>query len=155
MRKCTKCNDVKPDSEFYTDKRAISGFRSDCKVCARASNADRFKRNGKKYTAAAKLRVQSDPERFKADRRRYKLKSLYGITPNEYDQLLASQAGVCAICKSAERLKHGVLAVDHDHGTGEVRGLLCFNCNASLGKLEEHLDSLLDYLKVDRVRSLV
>jgi len=66
-----------------------------------------------------------------------KLEKTYGITPEEYDQLLAFQGGRCAIC--GQQPKSRRLAVDHDHETGAVRGLLCsadeWGCNVSLRKL--------------------
>ena len=75
----------------------------------------------------------------------------YGITPEQYAQMLLDQGGVCAICGLPEtRILHGQvcqLCVDHDHETGEVRGLLCFMCNTTLGKLEKiGIDNFLDYL---------
>ena len=51
----------------------------------------------------------------------------YGLTPDEYDALLKLQGGKCAICRARPVSKR--LAVDHDHGDGEVRGLLCSTCN--------------------------
>lgn len=60
---------------------------------------------------------------------RYFLKNKYGITIEQYDELLEKQSGCCAVCKkSAESFKRR-LAVDHNHVTGEVRGLLCTYCN--------------------------
>lgn len=61
--------------------------------------------------------------------RRYQLKSLYGITLEEYDRLLAKQNGVCAVCLRAPYGKYKWLYVDHDHSTGKIRGLLCLRCN--------------------------
>ena len=58
------------------------------------------------------------------------LKRDFGITPEEYERLLALQDGRCAICERRPRARR--LAVDHDHGTGEVRGLLCTRCNHKL-----------------------
>lgn len=59
----------------------------------------------------------------------YSLKIKYGITPEQYDELLAKQEGKCAICdKEAEEFEVR-LAVDHDHKSGEIRGLLCRYCN--------------------------
>ena len=56
----------------------------------------------------------------------------YGLTPGEYDRLYAEQGGVCAICRRAKgKVKR--LAVDHDHETGLVRGLLCGPCNQLVG----------------------
>lgn len=66
--------------------------------------------------------------------------SKYGITAREYDQLLEQQNGVCAICQNY----HDILCVDHDHETGEVRGLLCRMCNSGLGFLG---DSILGIIK--------
>lgn len=54
-----------------------------------------------------------------------RVEKLYGITPAQYDALLRLQGGVCYICQRRPRTKR--LAVDHDHKTGEVRGLLCAN----------------------------
>lgn len=61
----------------------------------------------------------------------------YGITPEDYDQMFEDQNGVCAICFEPETLiRRGTLCkltIDHDHETGQVRGLLCNNCNRALG----------------------
>lgn len=54
----------------------------------------------------------------------------YGLTAQQYDQLLKRQGGKCAICRGKPKSKR--LAVDHDHGSGEVRGLLCSRCNHDL-----------------------
>lgn len=85
---------------------------------------------------------------------RYHLKNLYGITPERYDYLFKTQDGVCANCQQPEtlRIKGNLvsLAVDHDHVTGEVRGLLCSNCNQGLGKFKHDpalLRAAADYLE--------
>lgn len=65
----------------------------------------------------------------------------YGMSLEEYQDLLVSQDGCCAICKGKEIAKNGKvtwLPVDHDHGTGVVRGLLCTNCNHMLGKAKDN-----------------
>ncbi|SHU54419.1 endonuclease VII domain-containing protein [Mycobacteroides abscessus] len=56
------------------------------------------------------------------------IEATYGITPAEYQALYTAQGGVCAICQRATG-KTRRLAVDHNHQTGEVRGLLCKTCN--------------------------
>jgi hypothetical protein len=62
----------------------------------------------------------------------------YGITPEQYDQMLLDQGGGCAICGSEEEGRgKEFLHVDHDHKTGKVRGLLCFGCNSGIGHLRE------------------
>jgi len=83
----------------------------------------------------------------------------YGMTLAEYDTLLLKQKEVCAICKRAERnrIKAGgvlrSLAVDHDHETGVVRGLLCSSCNRGLGKFGDdpnRLRSAAEYLELSK-----
>lgn len=65
------------------------------------------------------------------------LKPRYGITIDEYDALLLSQGEVCAICQKLPQTSRILkLAVDHDHATGEIRGLLCQRCNMGLHFLE-------------------
>ena len=69
--------------------------------------------------------------------RRSMLKKNYGLTLEEYDQMFEQQQGVCAICHTREtaRNQYGPqhLSVDHDHDTGEIRGLLCDQCNKGIG----------------------
>jgi hypothetical protein len=69
--------------------------------------------------------------------RHYHLKHRYGIGADEFDELVRQQGGVCAIC-GRENPEH----VDHDHDTGEVRGILCFNCNGGLGQFRDSIDAL-------------
>lgn len=65
------------------------------------------------------------------------VESTYGLQPGEYDVLYEAQGGRCAICRRATgRTKR--LAVDHDHRTGLVRGLLCNGiCNKMLGSMRD------------------
>lgn len=70
--------------------------------------------------------------------RDYMLSYVYGISLEEYNDMLDLQGGVCAICGNQEVIldKKGeriMLAVDHDHETGAVRGLLCSYCNTAIG----------------------
>ncbi|WP_342634422.1 endonuclease VII domain-containing protein [Streptomyces himastatinicus] len=65
------------------------------------------------------------------------LKRQYGLTEADRDELVASQAGVCCICLAAPAAH-----VDHDHGTGRVRGVLCFSCNAALGQFKDRADAI-------------
>jgi hypothetical protein len=84
---------------------------------------------------------------------RHQLLKKYGIDEAIYEAMVAAQDGKCAICNLPETSKRcGVvlrLAVDHDHVTGGVRGLLCHRCNRGIGSLGENLESLqraIDYL---------
>src|SRR4030095_3098139 len=64
----------------------------------------------------------------------------YGLTNKQYDKLLESQGGGCAICGRLPGKR--MLAVDHDHDTGKARGLLCYACNSGLGNLQDSADIL-------------
>lgn len=72
------------------------------------------------------------------------LKTSYGITPEHYEQLLAEQGGCCAVCRGSDPYArhHNLFAVDHDHVTGKVRGLLCAKCNTGIGQLRDDPDLL-------------
>lgn len=61
------------------------------------------------------------------------LQQKYGITLGDYNRMLESQGGGCAICGESPKKGKKLLAVDHNHKTGEVRGLLCGRCNAMIG----------------------
>ena len=82
----------------------------------------------------------------KACRRNIHVKRFYKLTPEQYAKMKADQANRCAICGN-EPTNHE-LPVDHDHLTGEVRGLLCVSCNRALGYIEngDWLKSALAYL---------
>ncbi|MFI5935430.1 endonuclease VII domain-containing protein [Actinoplanes sp. NPDC051494] len=73
------------------------------------------------------------------------LRQRYGIGQRDFDEMLARQGGMCAIC-GADDPQH----VDHDHRTGWVRGILCFNCNGGLGRFRDDpvfLAGAIAYLK--------
>lgn len=88
------------------------------------------------------------PSNSKEHKRNWQLETIFGITLVEYNQLLEKQNNVCAICgqpeiiihKQANRVKD--LAVDHDHVTGHVRGLLCQGCNIMLGLCDDNIEVL-------------
>lgn len=106
-------------------KDGKQGWCKACMKCYQDANRDYAKRRGyfKEY--------------FKSDKgHNSHLMRSFGITVEQYREMLANQGGTCAICfqinKSGRRL-----AVDHSHKTGEVRGLLCTNCNSAIGKLQD------------------
>jgi hypothetical protein len=112
VKRCTRCREEYPATPefFHRDKNRIDGLTPACATCRR------------KHTNAE---VHRDVA----------LRSKYGLSFVEYEARLARQGGVCLICQRAEtehaRRSGGVkrLAVDHDHRTGEIRGLLCASCN--------------------------
>jgi len=77
-----------------------------------------------------------------SSKRRYQLKRDYGLSVDDYNAIFAEQQGKCAICgRHQQKLKKG-LVVDHNHKTGEVRGLLCFRCNNGLGSFKDDIEQL-------------
>ena len=71
----------------------------------------------------------------------------FGITLDEYNKLLVNQNESCAICHKHQDEFDRALAVDHDHKTGKVRGLLCASCNNGLGRFKDNKDLLSEAIK--------
>jgi len=85
--------------------------------------------------------------------RTYLLKKKFGITDEEYNKMLVDQNYCCYICQTHEDKLDRSLAVDHDHVTGKVRGLLCGNCNRFLGQINDSIETverMLDYLRKNK-----
>src|ERR1700730_8514723 len=99
-----------------------------------------YKQSHKKELAdRRRLKMQTDPEyreRKRASdrlsRRKTRFKTVYGITMDDYDAMLARQGGVCKICRRKPEPEK-VLSVDHCHARNKVRELLCSGCNSMLG----------------------
>jgi hypothetical protein len=92
------------------------------------------------------------PERH----RNYILRTKYNMTQQDYDDLLAFQGGVCALCGKPPTEGH-ILHVDHDHETDTVRGLCHFSCNYALGRLGDtvgRIEHVLDYLNYPPARRM-
>ena len=83
---------------------------------------------------------RKSPRQRDEEKRADNLRRRFGISSVEYDRLLSEQGGVCGICRKPDtvmgrKVKSRRLAVDHDHRTGGVRGLLCQRCNVLCGLL--------------------
>lgn len=129
---CPECGDVKPVVEFPRNRAQRSGIGTYCKPC----HNEIVRANKEKHGGA----------------RNYHLRRRYGITGEHYDRMLAEQDGLCAICR-----ERPAAHVDHDHASGRVRGLLCFNCNQALGNFSDRTDFMLAaiaYLQADGITPL-
>jgi hypothetical protein len=107
----------------------------------------------KQYNADRRADRAADPERFQRYDVHRKMRQ-YGHTVETYDALLAEQGGSCAVCGGPPAGKAGAAGgrfhIDHDHVTGELRGLLCHFCNTGLGSLfddVERLERAISYLR--------
>lgn len=165
-RICSKCAKDKPDSDFYKHPSIKpDGIRKYCGDCrkdyrkkAHLEHPDRNRQIAKAWAAKnrAKLNEQArrnralNKERFKA----YAIKSQFGMSPEEWQDIFSRQNGKCAICLLPEtsKLRGEVktLSVDHHHASGKNRGLLCSRCNTGIGKLRDNpeiLRSAADYIE--------
>ena len=112
-----------------------------CRSCSKARSKPRPRGRPRLYQGTLE-------ERRAASRRASTLRKSYGLSPEAYAELLASQGGRCAICGTPPGRRS--LAVDHDHETGAVRALLCVRCNVGLGYFREHpllLRAAADYIE--------
>lgn len=121
VRECRYC------SKVFHPHGAKPYCSSDCK---RAAHNDRWRAR----PLSEKLHLQ----------RKTRLRNEYGLSLDEYSEMLLRQGGVCAICGKQQGDK-GIdrLAVDHDHKTGNVRGLLCSACNQGLGHFRDESSLLI------------
>lgn len=86
------------------------------------------------------LWAKRNPEKFKLNQERYRLRKRYKTTPDFVKKLAEMQDGKCAICGCSPHGKP--LVVDHDHITGKIRGLLCHSCNVAIGHVRENVETL-------------
>ena len=106
-----------------------------CSLCQETKSDDQFE----------KRRAVCKPCRTLQKRVR-----LYDIDIETYNNMFAEQRGCCAICGEHQSTFDKALAIDHDHVTGKVRGLLCILCNTALGKFKDDqnlLHSAIEYLR--------
>lgn len=64
-------------------------------------------------------------------RKEYAMRRVYNLDPSEFAAMLVRQNGVCAVCEQSDPKRN--LSIDHNHGTGRIRGLLCKKCNSAIG----------------------
>jgi hypothetical protein len=116
-KRCTDCEETKEPSHFYSHCRSGDGLAHVCKACDNSRRRDNHLKQ-------------------------------YGLTHEGYLALLKHQEGGCKICRvKAKSQRFGVLHVDHCHSTGDVRGLLCTNCNTSLGGFKDDTALLIQAIK--------
>lgn len=150
-KRCSTCEQELGIEHFYVRKDGQTGYHSECKGCKKLRSQKRYLGDVKKHARLVKARYDVHGRFAK-----------YGITLEIYDAMLASQDGKCALCKKDKPGGKGKWHIAHLGGTNQsvrkqcaadsVRGLLCHNCNVSLGHYEKLLqrvgkDAVLHYLK--------
>ena len=144
MKTCSKCNAEYPATSefFYVNKKGKLGLSASCKTCQNLVAQVWKDKNRTKMNFYAKKWRDSNPEQI----RRQILKRR-NFTLELYNQMLTKQNGVCALCKTNEPGGRGTWHSDHDHKTGEPRGLLCSSCNTTLGHIESKPADWIDKAK--------
>lgn len=135
---CTKCAQTKPLEDFYRRPEGQIGVKSWCKACCHAGRRKWHELNTTAEVArVAKWRAENPRKVMDAELRRR-----YGIGADDYDRLLEAQRGACAICR-VPFSECGAPHVDHCHGQGSVRGLLCSPCNRGVGHFKDEPERLM------------
>lgn len=122
-KRCPKCTQTKDHSLFYRSKTAKDNCSSYCKVCQNLRSTSYARENKDKIPTIG-----------------YSLKRRYGITADDYANMLDKQNYSCAICKTSQCETGRNFAVDHCHTTKKVRGLLCSSCNIGLGQFKDNIE---------------
>lgn len=154
-RDCSDCGIL-----LSTDNRSEYLVRTRRLICTScwSSRQSQYTKDNPNYnilkTEKARARRESwSEERKLAERRKSRghyMKRTYGISLEKYDDLLKSQLGLCAICRTDNPGGKGDFHVDHCHDTKKVRGLLCQSCNIGLGHFKDSikfLESAIEYLR--------
>lgn len=123
------------------DKPLDGAHRTYCKFHA-AEYARNWRAKNKERHDVYRLEWwRNNRDKARVYKRKSYLKFFYGMTVEDYDALLAQQDGKCAICLQPPSQKQPRLFVDHNHATGENRGLLCSKCNFAVGLVDEDVEN--------------
>ena len=137
--KCATCKSIKDKSCFNKLKSASirSGKSYVCKECSDATARTLYNRD-------------KNIPRIRNKRRQYYVNRTYGISLEQYEQILKDQDYKCKICEIDMQGRGNFCHFDHDHATGKNREFLCTNCNRGLGHFQDNMDILMkaiSYLK--------
>jgi hypothetical protein len=138
MKQCSSCGTKKSRHQFSKQP----GKKLQSSICRSCKN--------KKPTKEAKAVYQKTLATIRDLR---VITKKFGLTEEDYFRMEKEQRGVCAICK-APCTSGRRLAVDHNHTTGKVRGLLCLRCNFGIGYFEENLNIIGNAMKYLRKHNL-
>jgi hypothetical protein len=152
---CNKKTIAKGKCQFHYDRFRRYGdlttrpLELDCQDC---SQSFAVRRTGALPIRCELCQIQYHRTQMRLDRHRKGLWELYKLTPEQYQEMYDLQNGLCYICQKPTEGRgknKNRLAVDHNHSTGKIRGLLCSHCNTALGLFrdsQELLQSAINYL---------
>ncbi len=150
-RLCSTCKQRKPPEAFRRNIATTDRRMWRCRDCINKSHRDWYAANidharDAGRGTARKLRAES-PSRTKENLAKFRMKRDHGITWQEYEELIAAHDSKCAICDRhvvpiPAAIRAECACVDHDHGTGRIRGILCHACNRGIGMLRDDVDIL-------------
>lgn len=154
MKRCNVCENWLSLSEFHRDNGAKDGLRYCCKECSSVKRKEHYWANRAEAIRRADQWRRENVERSRELALQSYRRRTYGLEPDQYATILDEQGGLCAICGEPETAvnHHGPLslAVDHNHKTGTVRGMLCRKCNQGIGLFSDNptrLRMAADYLE--------
>lgn len=150
MKICIKCGTNQDFDSYFKRSKSSDGYENVCKVCKRLYKQEHYQKNKEVLRQKNRAYVEANRDFVRAYRNKWQkdhpekmrdsyLWHEYRIRLPEYLQLLDKQSGVCQICK---QLSNETLAVDHDHLSGDIRGLLCRACNTALGLFNDSVERL-------------
>ena len=152
---CSTCKIEKSVSEFYRRKDRPSGYTSQCKRCiAKSKKKSNIKYSQKRLEYQRKYNIEHKKDKSEYDKRRRKLPKVRyrmlseqtGIDAEEldsiYNELFSKQEGRCSICGIHQCQLEKRLAIDHNHYTGQIRELLCRECNLGISNFKEDVQIL-------------
>lgn len=158
MKQCGKCGRLKPRSEYHKNNTRGDGLQARCKPCQIAAVAANHRKNPAKAVERVRRWRLANPAKHRKNvkraiekakpRKRQKALQRYQITAEQYSDMLSLFAGNCHICRTRQ-----AAGVDHCHVTGQVRGVLCANCNFGIGHFRddpELIEAAAAYLRVKR-----
>jgi len=150
LKRCKKCGESYPNSVEYFRRKGNS-LAPVCKTCRKKEDTLYRKKN--RRAIRARKRIRTPWTNYISFENRMCTK--YGITVQEYTDLMDQQKGCCDICGSSliDPDSNRICATDHCHTTGKVRSLLCHNCNILIGACKENEGNLLEailYLRKHR-----
>lgn len=141
MQVCIDCGqEFTPPAHTGLPPQRCTDCRALRKKATDAAKAKRWREANPEQYVAARIRSREkrklDPDHQRRRNERL-LFTKYGLTMADFNALLESQGGVCAICKGDRNGPGARFHVDHHHTSGRVRGLLCGRCNTAIGLLQD------------------